>query len=306
MGAVYFITRSVLRPLTWTYLGLRSRGSDRIPRRGGVLIVANHCSHLDPVVLGCSAGRPLSFLARATLFKPKPFAWLLRKLGTRIYQALATYRVHAPRQPLVAAVRTTATVLEAHRLASCKPAHVVECGRHVLGMHEIDHQGAGQRRRIMPEHALESRIAAAKAPLEIDDAQQIERQVEQAVALALHLDAALHMAAQHPETPEHKQRQANDDDRGQGVHHVATRPEGHGLQAHAVAWRLEDELERKMMLAIRQRRTERQRNTIGIEHGEPVLLGEPVRHQPADHALDRVGRNQSAEELALASAVFSM
>lgn len=82
MGAVYFITRSVLRPLTWTYLGLRSRGSDRIPRRGGVLIVANHCSHLDPVVLGCSAGRPLSFLARATLFKPKPFAWLLRKLGT--------------------------------------------------------------------------------------------------------------------------------------------------------------------------------------------------------------------------------
>jgi 1-acyl-sn-glycerol-3-phosphate acyltransferase len=81
VGLTYFITRTALLPFTRLYLGMRVAGARRIPRRGGVLIVANHCSHLDPILLGCSASRPLSFLARSTLFRPAPFAWYLRRLG---------------------------------------------------------------------------------------------------------------------------------------------------------------------------------------------------------------------------------
>lgn len=47
----------------------RSAGSGHIPRRGPVLIIANHESFIDPIVVGVGIGRHVSFLARKTLFK---------------------------------------------------------------------------------------------------------------------------------------------------------------------------------------------------------------------------------------------
>jgi 1-acyl-sn-glycerol-3-phosphate acyltransferase len=59
----------------------RTEGRRRIPRRGPVLIIANHQSFFDPIALGVTCPRRLLFLARKTLFKPPWFAWLISSLG---------------------------------------------------------------------------------------------------------------------------------------------------------------------------------------------------------------------------------
>ncbi|MFG0284093.1 MAG: lysophospholipid acyltransferase family protein [Phycisphaerales bacterium JB039] len=60
----------------------RLDGVRRLPT-GGVLLVANHQSHLDPPLVGLCADRPLEYLARAGLFKNRLFAWLITGLGAR-------------------------------------------------------------------------------------------------------------------------------------------------------------------------------------------------------------------------------
>jgi 1-acyl-sn-glycerol-3-phosphate acyltransferase len=62
-------------------LSLRTEGARHMPRRGPALLVANHQSFLDPVLVGLAARRPLRFLARQTLFRHRALAWLIRSLG---------------------------------------------------------------------------------------------------------------------------------------------------------------------------------------------------------------------------------
>jgi 1-acyl-sn-glycerol-3-phosphate acyltransferase len=46
----------------------RAFRQERVPKRGGVLIVANHQSYLDPVIVAIALHRSSSFMARSTLF----------------------------------------------------------------------------------------------------------------------------------------------------------------------------------------------------------------------------------------------
>ena len=57
------------------------RGKSNIPRTGGALIVSNHQSYLDPVILSSQMTRKMSFLASAHLYKFKPFGWYIRALS---------------------------------------------------------------------------------------------------------------------------------------------------------------------------------------------------------------------------------
>jgi 1-acyl-sn-glycerol-3-phosphate acyltransferase len=52
----------------------------RMPRTGPVLVLANHQSFFDPIMLGVASTRPLVYLSRKTLFKPWWFAWLISSL----------------------------------------------------------------------------------------------------------------------------------------------------------------------------------------------------------------------------------
>jgi 1-acyl-sn-glycerol-3-phosphate acyltransferase len=60
---------------------LKVYGTEHMPPTGGVLLVSNHQSYLDPVLLGVWLKRPMSYLAKSELFKNRLFAKLIRSLG---------------------------------------------------------------------------------------------------------------------------------------------------------------------------------------------------------------------------------
>ena len=81
-GAAWAVSRAVLSLTAKPYLGVRARGADRIdPDRGGLLL-ANHQSFLDPVVLGLPLDRSATFLARDSLFRTPGFGRYLRAMKT--------------------------------------------------------------------------------------------------------------------------------------------------------------------------------------------------------------------------------
>ncbi len=67
-----------------TYLaaiyGLRATGRKNIPDRGALMLVSNHLSHLDVLVLGILLDRPLNYVARSTLFF-FPLGLFIKSLG---------------------------------------------------------------------------------------------------------------------------------------------------------------------------------------------------------------------------------
>lgn len=68
---------ALLRALTRPTL----EGGARVPRRGPLLVVANHASYVDPMLLALAVPRPLAFLAKEELFQPAPWGWALRAAG---------------------------------------------------------------------------------------------------------------------------------------------------------------------------------------------------------------------------------
>ncbi|MCC6423188.1 MAG: 1-acyl-sn-glycerol-3-phosphate acyltransferase [Phycisphaerales bacterium] len=68
------------RIITTLMFDLKVYGLHHIPTHGGALLVANHESYLDPVVVAVRVRRPVSFLARSGLFDNPAFGWLIRSL----------------------------------------------------------------------------------------------------------------------------------------------------------------------------------------------------------------------------------
>ncbi len=77
----YKFTQHMLATLMAALGGWRASGRHNMPATGGVLLVANHLSFLDPILLGIPLRRPLNYVARSTLFVPV-LGFLLRSLGT--------------------------------------------------------------------------------------------------------------------------------------------------------------------------------------------------------------------------------
>jgi 1-acyl-sn-glycerol-3-phosphate acyltransferase len=78
---VWKFLQTIARIGTTLLFDLKVYGARRVPKTGGVLLVSNHQSFLDPVLLGVRLNRPLSYMAKSELFKIAPFAWFIRSLG---------------------------------------------------------------------------------------------------------------------------------------------------------------------------------------------------------------------------------
>jgi 1-acyl-sn-glycerol-3-phosphate acyltransferase len=60
---------------------LRTEGGRHIPKTGPALLLSNHQSFLDPLLVGLTTRRHLCFLARQTLFRNRALARIIRMLN---------------------------------------------------------------------------------------------------------------------------------------------------------------------------------------------------------------------------------
>lgn len=74
---VYTFTRFIAFLLFKIFFRLRIFGRENFPKAGPVIVAPNHVSFLDPIIVGVGAPRKLSYLARDTLFRFRPFAKML-------------------------------------------------------------------------------------------------------------------------------------------------------------------------------------------------------------------------------------
>jgi 1-acyl-sn-glycerol-3-phosphate acyltransferase len=77
----YRVAAGVLRPLMALLTWRDWRGAEHLPRSGGVVVCANHLSHIDPLTLAhflLDAGRPPYFLAKDELFRTPVVGHVLR------------------------------------------------------------------------------------------------------------------------------------------------------------------------------------------------------------------------------------
>ncbi len=88
-----------LKYLAWILVALtvnyHRRGKQNIPPKGPLLVVANHMSVSDPVLLGIALGRPVIFLAKEELFYNRFSSYFVRKFG-----AIPVFRGSSNRQAL--------------------------------------------------------------------------------------------------------------------------------------------------------------------------------------------------------------
>jgi 1-acyl-sn-glycerol-3-phosphate acyltransferase len=68
----------LLRLVFAVVLRFRVRGIENVPKTGGGLVLINHQSSLDPLLAGVALQRPISFVARDTLFPLPLVGWVLR------------------------------------------------------------------------------------------------------------------------------------------------------------------------------------------------------------------------------------
>jgi 1-acyl-sn-glycerol-3-phosphate acyltransferase len=80
---LYAVLKPLVRALMRLLFRLEGRGSEHVPRNGPVLLVANHSSFLDPPLVGGVAPRPLSFMAKAELFRVPLLGPLISRLNAR-------------------------------------------------------------------------------------------------------------------------------------------------------------------------------------------------------------------------------
>ncbi|WP_417377521.1 lysophospholipid acyltransferase family protein [Gimesia sp.] len=66
---LWILFQWILQVFFAIWLRYQSRGKENLPAEGGGLLVSNHQSFLDPLLIGLPLSRPVSFMARDSLFR---------------------------------------------------------------------------------------------------------------------------------------------------------------------------------------------------------------------------------------------
>ena len=80
----YTLARGLAHLFMQASCGITYEGRENVKdhEKGGLLIVSNHLSFLDPPMVACAMEREIHFLARKTLFKKNGFGWLITSLNS--------------------------------------------------------------------------------------------------------------------------------------------------------------------------------------------------------------------------------
>ena len=75
---VWFTLQQICQLLFTIWFRFRAHGIENLPH-GGALLLINHQSFLDPLMVGLPLRRPVSYLARGNLFRVPVLGWLLKR-----------------------------------------------------------------------------------------------------------------------------------------------------------------------------------------------------------------------------------
>lgn len=81
MRPYYWFCRFICQWVSILYCRVRVFNVRHVPQKGGVLIISNHQSFLDPVLAGMGVPREMHFMARDTLFDNPGFGRLIRSVN---------------------------------------------------------------------------------------------------------------------------------------------------------------------------------------------------------------------------------
>jgi len=81
MKPFYFVVWKTTQAVALFYFRRRVFHAERVPRHGPVILVANHASYFDPLLVGAAVPRDLHYLARASLFRHRLAGAILRAVN---------------------------------------------------------------------------------------------------------------------------------------------------------------------------------------------------------------------------------
>jgi 1-acyl-sn-glycerol-3-phosphate acyltransferase len=116
---IYFLLHRFGRFAWFCTMNARIIGKENLDRPGAYLLVSNHCSHVDPLVLSTLHPRPVDWMTRIEFFRIPPLAWLIRRLG-----GFVVNRQGVP----VSAIRTAMARLASSRIVGIFPEGGVTAG----------------------------------------------------------------------------------------------------------------------------------------------------------------------------------
>jgi 1-acyl-sn-glycerol-3-phosphate acyltransferase len=78
---LYWAIKIVMTPVLRVTYRVRVEGREHLPKRGPVILAANHRSFLDSLFLPLVVGRRVTFVAKAEYFDDRKTAWFFRGVG---------------------------------------------------------------------------------------------------------------------------------------------------------------------------------------------------------------------------------
>ncbi|OYQ63638.1 1-acyl-sn-glycerol-3-phosphate acyltransferase [Pseudanabaena sp. SR411] len=71
----------VVRPLLYLFYQERIYGAENVPLTGHLIVVSNHASDFDPLIVGSCMGRPVAFMAKEELFEIPVLSQAIQAFG---------------------------------------------------------------------------------------------------------------------------------------------------------------------------------------------------------------------------------
>lgn len=89
---VYWPSFNLFKFFARVWFRQRATGTELVPATGGVILVCNHSSYLDPMLMGIELSRQICYLAQKGLAKLPPIRWWMRKVGVVLVDRAAPSR----------------------------------------------------------------------------------------------------------------------------------------------------------------------------------------------------------------------
>jgi 1-acyl-sn-glycerol-3-phosphate acyltransferase len=77
----YWFVKGIFYPYASLYLGLTRDGVEHLPRRGPAIVVSNHASYMDAIILGSAAPRPIHFIVLQWMYDLVAIRWFYWGMG---------------------------------------------------------------------------------------------------------------------------------------------------------------------------------------------------------------------------------